>query len=248
MRWQLTALSGVCVHPGYGAGPAFLPGDIGDDEPPADGSVLIAKEIEPVQVPLLFTCTAIVLENDDLASHAAITARELGIPALAGVAGATEQITAGQRLFVDTERGRILRVTDQAGACPFCAPDTVELFGGVRLRVIEDMFPVVRSHLLVVPRRHVTDPAALTGADWSELGELVAEIRSWLRDTGGITDLNLAMNIGPAAGQTIEHLHWHLLPRRPGDDADPRGGVRRLVSPPYRPYPRPDGPAGKEDA
>jgi diadenosine tetraphosphate (Ap4A) HIT family hydrolase len=41
---------------------------------------------------------------------------------------------------------------------------------------------------------------------------------------------NIGINCGPAAGQTIFHLHVHLIPRYSGDAADPRGGVRRVIS------------------
>jgi diadenosine tetraphosphate (Ap4A) HIT family hydrolase len=179
-----------------------------------------------------------VLETGGVTSHAAITARELGIPALVDAAGATGQLHPGDRLFVDTERRRILKAVPDDG-CPFCDPELSELDGGPLLRVVEDMFPVVRSHLLVIPRTHVTDPAELLPGHWSELGELVARLRRRLATGTGSADLNLAMNVGVAAGQTIEHLHWHVLPRRAGDDEDPRGGIRRLVSRPWRPYPAP---------
>lgn len=231
MSWRLTELSGVCVQAGYGSGPVRLI----DDERGAAGCVLVAKAIEPAQVPVLFDCAALLLESDDLSSHAAITARELGVPTLADVSGATTLLTSGEHVYVDTELRRIFRAAT-GPHCPFCtAPADMELLPGRSLRVVHDLFPVVRSHALVVPRRHVTDPAALTAADWAELGELVLAFRT---ETGA-ADLNIAMNIGPAAGQTVEHLHWHLMPRFPGDDPDPRGGLRRIVANPLRPYPRP---------
>jgi diadenosine tetraphosphate (Ap4A) HIT family hydrolase len=40
---------------------------------------------------------------------------------------------------------------------------------------------------------------------------------------------NIGINDGPAAGQTVPHLHIHLIPRRTGDVADPRGGVRWII-------------------
>nr|WP_243274679.1 PEP-utilizing enzyme [Streptomyces albus] len=233
VRWHLTGITGKCVHPGFAEGRVCRPGE------PADGSaVLVASSLSPAQVPDLFDCAAMVLEAGGITSHAAITARELGIPALVDAAGATRQLEPGDHLFVDTERCRVLKAVPDEG-CPFCTAELPELDGGPLLRVVEDMFPVVRSHLLLVPRDHLTDPSELLSAHWSELGGLVARLRGRLTAETGSADLNLAMNVGAAAGQTIEHLHWHILPRRPGDDEDPRGGLRRLVGRPWRPYPAP---------
>lgn len=238
MRWELTRLRGECVQPGFAAGWVRMPG-----EPSGPADILVARALEPTDIPELFDCLAAVIEQGGATSHAAIAARELGIPMLVGVEAASSTLTSGLAVFVDTELGRVLRVGTST-ACLFCDPgETPTLWSGDRLRVFAEVFPVVRSHLLIVPRRHVCDPADLDGRDWQELGTVFTELRDRLRGAVGTAGANLALNVGTAAGQTLPHLHWHFLPRKEGDDPDPRGGVRRLLTRPLRPYPDPSNPA-----
>lgn len=71
--------------------------------------------------------------------------------------------------------------------------------------------PVTPGHVLVMPRTHVADAAenpAVTGYAAVRAAELA-------RDRGG--DFNLIVNCGPAASMTVPHLHWHVVPRQPGD-------------------------------
>lgn len=237
MRWELTHLRGTCVYPGYAVGRVRSLG-----QPPGERDILVAPILEPGDIPEIFDCRAAVIEQGGITSHAAIVARELGVPTLTGVIGAASVLSPGEWIFVDTELGRVLRI-GLSEDCLFCDPEqTPTVWTGDRLRVIEDMFPVVRSHLLVIPRRHVTDLAELDGRDWSELGTVFTEFRTGLisgAGVDGVDGVNLAMNVGSAAGQTVPHLHWHLLPRRAGDDPNPHGGVRRLLAAPFRPYPDP---------
>lgn len=237
MRWELTQLRGTCVYPGYAVGRVRSLG-----QPTGEQDILVAPILEPGDIPEIFDCKAAVIEQGGVTSHAAIVARELGLPTLTGVVGAASVLSPGEWVFVDTELGRVLRAS-LSEDCPFCDPEqTPAVWAGDRLRVIEDMFPVVRSHLLVIPSRHVTDPAELDGEDWSELGTVFTSFHTRLISGAGVDGVNLAMNVGPAAGQTLPHLHWHLLPRRAGDDPNPRGGVRRLLATPFRPYPDPRQP------
>lgn len=234
MRWELTSLHGDCAQPGYASGRVRLLGD-----PPGPADVLVAVALEPGDIPELFECRAAVIEQGGTTSHAAIAARELGIPMLVGAQGAVRALESGQAVFVDTELGRILRAAEGTW-CLFCdSGQTPTVWEGSRLRAFAEVFPVVRSHLLIVPRRHVTDPAGLVAGDWAELGGAFSELLSQLRGTDGVTGANLALNAGEDAGQSLPHLHWHFLPRRKGDDPDPRGGVRRLLAQPLRPYPNP---------
>lgn len=111
--------------------------------------------------------------------------------------------------------------------CPFCriAPERV-LAESAHAIVILDAFPVSEGHTLVVPRRHVASVFDLPGDVWDDLWRLAAEARDRLFEGTGVTDYNIGVNDGPAAGQTIPHAHIHVIPRRPGDVDDPRGGIR----------------------
>jgi ATP adenylyltransferase len=236
LHWQLTELSGNCVQPGYGVGRVTVPGSV-----VSAGDILVAAAIEPADVPTMLDCSALVMESGDLASHAAITARELGIPALVGVSNALGVLRPGELAYVDAERQHILRSVPDDGICQLCeGPARIEILQSNSFRAVEDMFPVVKSHLLIVPKRHIIDIAGLDRDEWADFGSLLIRMRDYLAEKLGATAFNLAMNMGDVAGQTIEHLHWHVLPRTPGDDEDPRGGVRKIISHPYRPYP----PAG----
>jgi diadenosine tetraphosphate (Ap4A) HIT family hydrolase len=92
-----------------------------------------------------------------------------------------------------------------------------------------DAFPVSPGHALIVPARHVASWFDATAAERAEMVELIASARaSVLRDRSP-DGWNVGMNLGAAAGQTVMHLHVHLIPRHAGDVADPRGGVRWVV-------------------
>jgi diadenosine tetraphosphate (Ap4A) HIT family hydrolase len=98
-----------------------------------------------------------------------------------------------------------------------------------------DMFPVNPGHTLIVPRRHEADYFALTADEQSAIWELVKEVREILENRHHPHGYNLGINAGVAAGQTILHVHLHVMPRYAGDVPDPRGGVR-WVLPQRAPY------------
>ncbi len=101
---------------------------------------------------------------------------------------------------------------------------------------IADAYPVSEGHSLVIPRRHGADGLELHQPEWNAVVELLklrreqlsaqdATISGWaclLNARGGL-------NSGEAAGQTVFHAHWHLIPRQTGDDDSPRGGVREVI-------------------
>jgi ATP adenylyltransferase len=116
--------------------------------------------------------------------------------------------------------------------CVFCA---LEDSGRVLLEnelalCIADAYPVTPGHSLVIPRRHVADGLALQQPEWNAVVELLKLRREQLsaQDTM-ISGWNVGLNSGEAAGQTVFHAHWHLIPRRTGDDKSPRGGVRGVI-------------------
>ncbi|MBK9656150.1 MAG: HIT family protein [Rhodanobacteraceae bacterium] len=63
----------------------------------------------------------------------------------------------------------------------------------------------------------------------AELISAIDTVSSIIRERGGIDGFNLGVNVGAAAGQTVPHLHQHVIPRRTGDMPDPRGGVRHVI-------------------
>jgi len=97
-------------------------------------------------------------------------------------------------------------------------------------RAIADGFPVTSGHSLIVPKRHVADPFDLTSDELLACHELMSVLRrTQMKNDLKIDGYNIGVNVGIAAGQTVFHCHFHLIPRRSGDVPDPRGGVRHVI-------------------
>lgn len=94
---------------------------------------------------------------------------------------------------------------------------------------IRDAFPVSRGHTLVIPRRVVATWFEATREEQVAILDLVDEVKRRLELEHRPDGYNVGFNAGAAAGQTIFHLHVHVIPRYSGDVADPRGGVRHVV-------------------
>ena len=95
---------------------------------------------------------------------------------------------------------------------------------------IADADPVSEGHSLVIPRRHGADGLELHQPEWNAVVELLKLRREQLRaQDATISGWNVGLNSGVAGGQTVFHAHWHLIPRRTGDDDSPRGGVRGVI-------------------
>jgi rifampicin phosphotransferase len=72
------------------------------------GEVLVAPGTDPAWTPLFLSAGALVMEIGGVMSHGSVVAREYGIPAVVGVAGATQQLRTGQRVRVDGENGQVV--------------------------------------------------------------------------------------------------------------------------------------------
>lgn len=114
--------------------------------------------------------------------------------------------------------------------CPFCNLPAARILGGDELAFIaSDGFPVSPGHALIIPRRHVGSFFETTAAERASLLQLLDQAKA-LVDAGFAPDAyNIGINNGAAAGQTVAHLHIHLIPRYAGDSAEPRGGVRWVL-------------------
>lgn len=114
--------------------------------------------------------------------------------------------------------------------CPFCIPDQSKvLLANDHAIAFYDGFPVTPGHCLVVPKRHISSFFEATQEEQAALFELVAQMRELLLAERSPDGFNIGINDGAAAGQTVMHMHIHLIPRYAGDTEDPRGGVRWIM-------------------
>jgi superfamily II DNA or RNA helicase/diadenosine tetraphosphate (Ap4A) HIT family hydrolase/HKD family nuclease len=114
--------------------------------------------------------------------------------------------------------------------CPFCEPSAERVFHEGELAIVLwDAFPVSPAHALIVLRRHVASWFDATRDEQHELLELVDIARDAIEAKQPADGYNIGVNVGATAGQTIPHLHLHVIPRREGDVPDPRGGVRHVL-------------------
>lgn len=111
-------------------------------------------------------------------------------------------------------------------ACPFCDIPPERIVAESELCVaIRDAYPVTEGHTLIITRRHVESWFDTTDGERLEMLRMDDE----LAGTQGADGHNLGLNVGQAAGQTIPHVHLHIIPRRDGDVDDPTGGVRNVI-------------------
>src|SRR6056297_620262 len=114
--------------------------------------------------------------------------------------------------------------------CPFCElPQERVFYQDDLILCLWDAFPVSEGHALVITRRHV---ATWFDASEQEQAALVRGIEIARREIEKASQpdgYNVGFNAGEAAGQTVFHLHVHVIPRFRGDVEDPRGGVRWVI-------------------
>jgi diadenosine tetraphosphate (Ap4A) HIT family hydrolase len=99
-----------------------------------------------------------------------------------------------------------------------------------QLRYYENGYPVTDGHTLVIPKRHAAEYFDLSGAERRDADRLLKFLKQQLfKKDPSLTGYNIGVNNGASAGQTIFHVHYHLIPRRDGDTENPRGGVRGVI-------------------
>ena len=112
--------------------------------------------------------------------------------------------------------------------CPFCdRKDAIAC--NAHAYMVYDLNPVTPGHLLVVTVRHVADFFATTPVEREAMLQLVDAAKILLDASRAPSGYTIGMNVGAVAGQTIMHMHVHVIPRYPGDTPNPRGGVRGVI-------------------
>jgi diadenosine tetraphosphate (Ap4A) HIT family hydrolase len=114
--------------------------------------------------------------------------------------------------------------------CPFCQRiEEEDVVASTPLAVaFPDAYPISQGHMLVVPRRHEPEFFNLSPDEQGQMLALSGELHRQLFAELGFDGVNLGVNCGEVAGQTIAHAHLHFIPRYRGDAVEPAGGIRWL--------------------
>lgn len=120
---------------------------------------------------------------------------------------------------------------DVNNPCLFCnLPDNLKIQAENDLAfAVFDGFPVNPGHVLVMPKRHVANYFELTKNELSAIQELLFLMKSRVEKEFHPDGFNIGINVGECAGQSVFHVHVHLIPRFKGDVENPRGGVRGVI-------------------
>ena len=115
--------------------------------------------------------------------------------------------------------------------CPFCKAELErDIIASSSLSVaFFDGFPVSPGHALIIPKRHVASFFDLSKEEQRDLLNLADRVKRIVEERYHPDGYNIGINVGEAAGQSIFHVHMHLIPRYQGDVPNPRGGVRGVI-------------------
>ena len=96
---------------------------------------------------------------------------------------------------------------------------------------LADRAPVTKGHTLVISKKHHEHIFTLSREEWVDLHTALGETKEHLDTLYKPNGYNIGVNQGEVAGQTVPHLHFHIIPRYTGDTESPRGGVRNILKP-----------------
>lgn len=115
--------------------------------------------------------------------------------------------------------------------CPFCNPDSQRelIVESATAYAIYDKFPVNNGHALIIPKKHCSDYFDLNFKEQSACWFILNKTKQIVSKKFNPDGFNVGVNINLAAGQTVPHVHIHLIPRYGGDVKNPRGGVRNVI-------------------
>lgn len=116
--------------------------------------------------------------------------------------------------------------------CLFCQKylekDNV-LYENDTVYVVKDSYPVSKGHVLIITKRHIKDYFETTEKEVLDMDQALKVMEERIHTEYKPDGFTIGINNGSAAGQTIMHLHLHLIPRYFGDVTDPRGGIRGVI-------------------
>ena len=113
--------------------------------------------------------------------------------------------------------------------CIFCKRDREVLLQSQLSFAAFDGFPLSKGHTLVLPKRHVATIWDLSDEEYLDVFDLVRRVQDLVQKEFEPQGINIGVNCGEGAGQTVFHAHIHIIPRYAGDVPNPRGGVRNII-------------------
>jgi diadenosine tetraphosphate (Ap4A) HIT family hydrolase len=119
-------------------------------------------------------------------------------------------------------------VRDPNNPCLFCTPRDVTRHNALAY-CARDSYPVSPGHSLIIPFRHCPDFFDLSTEETAACVELLQSVRKDLDAEFRPDGYNVGVNVGRAGGQSVLHVHVHLIPRYAGDHPSPQGGVRQII-------------------
>lgn len=115
-------------------------------------------------------------------------------------------------------------------SCPFCTlPAERIIQENEHAVLVLDAYRVSQGHSLIIPKKHVASWFDIATAERDSMMTLLDRAREKIISETAPDGFNIGINDGAAAGQTVPHLHMHLIPRYAHDQPDPRGGIRWVI-------------------
>jgi len=114
--------------------------------------------------------------------------------------------------------------------CPFCNMDKERvIFENNFSYALLDIYPVTKGHTLIIPKKHILSIEEINQNEFLDLFETFLKVKIGITKFLNPDGFNFGINIGEASGQSIEHIHFHLIPRYFGDTKFPDGGIRKVT-------------------
>lgn len=115
--------------------------------------------------------------------------------------------------------------------CPFCYPEPERelLLENESTYAMLDKFPVSNGHTLIIPKKHYANYFELTYEEQTACWVMVNKVKVIIAKKFNPDGFNIGINVNETAGQTIPHVHIHLIPRYKGDVINPEGGIRGVI-------------------
>ena len=123
--------------------------------------------------------------------------------------------------ILDQSRGKYIKRIDRGvKKCIFCDPKVIKeqeckSLAGKHWRILVNKFPYLDGNLMIIPERHIEGLEEMSEAEKKEFFDILFETKKRLGKIFNTKDFNVYLNLGKAAGTSIDHLHWQIIPRDP---------------------------------